>query len=190
MPGAVGAHPAMMKAEEVHALASLLEVHDPGLGRLELKAQLRQDRRAPESRLGLLGVFCTSPADHPRNEPESMSARLPMPVEPVQVDVAQARAKLRRLAGFPYLRRDRPVLHHPCAQHRAQQFQHMAVADPLLDRRHQPRVRNRLETVRDVRLRNPPPASQDSSMRTWSASCCRASGPEPERALQQVGLLR
>jgi hypothetical protein len=31
----------------------------------------------------------------------------------------------------------------------------MAVTDPLLDRRHQPRVRDRLETVGDVRLGDP-----------------------------------
>jgi hypothetical protein len=43
-PGAVGAHPSVMETEEVHSLASFPQVHDPGLGVLELKAQLHQDR--------------------------------------------------------------------------------------------------------------------------------------------------
>ena len=42
---------------------------------------------------------------------------------------------------------DSAVLHHPRAQHRAQQLQEVTVADPLLDRRHQPRVRNLAKTV-------------------------------------------
>ncbi len=42
MPGAVGTDPPMVEAEEINALASLLQVHDPCLGVLELKAQLRQ----------------------------------------------------------------------------------------------------------------------------------------------------
>ena len=33
---AVAAHPAVMEAEEIKALASLCQMHDPGLGRLEL----------------------------------------------------------------------------------------------------------------------------------------------------------
>src|SRR3954452_7987266 len=54
MPSAPGAHPPVVKAEEVDSLASLLEVHDPGLGVLELKTQLRQHRpQRRERRFGL-----------------------------------------------------------------------------------------------------------------------------------------
>ena len=38
------AHPTVVEAEEIKALASLCQMHDPGLGRLELEAQLGQDR--------------------------------------------------------------------------------------------------------------------------------------------------
>jgi hypothetical protein len=34
----------MMKPEEVKPLASFSQVHDPGLGRLEFKPKLTQDR--------------------------------------------------------------------------------------------------------------------------------------------------
>ena len=44
MPSAPGAHPTVVEAEEIDALASLLQVHDPRLGILELQAQLRHDR--------------------------------------------------------------------------------------------------------------------------------------------------
>jgi len=47
---------------------------------------------------------------------------------------------------------DRPVLHHPRAQHRTQQLEDVPVTDPFLDRRHQLRVWNRLETAGDIRL--------------------------------------
>jgi site-specific DNA recombinase len=47
---------------------------------------------------------------------------------------------------------DRRILHHPRAQHRAQELQDVTVDDPFLDRRHQLRVRDRLETVGDIRL--------------------------------------
>jgi len=43
MPSAAGTYPPVMEAEEIHTLASLLQVHDPRLGVLELKTQLRQD---------------------------------------------------------------------------------------------------------------------------------------------------
>jgi hypothetical protein len=48
----------MMEAEEVNALASFSQVHDPCLGLLELKPQLGQDHRErPKGVLGLpLGV--------------------------------------------------------------------------------------------------------------------------------------
>ena len=46
-PGLSGAatRPAAMDAEDVDVLASLLQVHDPRLGLLDLKPELGQDRR-------------------------------------------------------------------------------------------------------------------------------------------------
>jgi hypothetical protein len=92
MLGALGAHPPMMEAEEVNALASLLEVHDPGLGVLELKPKLAEDQpHRGECRFGLL----LRPAHHDQivREPDqdSLPALGPLPVEPVQIDVTKAR---------------------------------------------------------------------------------------------------
>jgi hypothetical protein len=61
----------------------------------------------------------------------------PLPVKPVEIDVAQARRDHPALRGSGHVTRDRAVLHHSCAQHRAQQLQDVAVDDPFLDRRHQ-----------------------------------------------------
>ena len=46
-----------METEEVHSLASLLQVHDPRLGLLELEPQLFEDRR--ERRKRLFGFLST-----------------------------------------------------------------------------------------------------------------------------------
>jgi hypothetical protein len=79
-------------------------------------------------------------------------ALCPLPVKPVQIDVAQARQDHPTLRSSSVAASDRAILHHPRAQHRAQQLEDLAVDDPLLDRRHQLRVRDRLKTVGDVRL--------------------------------------
>ena len=51
--------------------------------------------------------------------------------------------------GVPVsLRVTAPVLHHPGAQHRAQELEDVAVADPLLDRRHQPSAESRRRKTR------------------------------------------
>jgi hypothetical protein len=103
----------------------------------------------------------------------------PLPVEPVQIDVAQDGRDNAALRGAGHIAADRTVLHHPRAQHRAQQLEQVAIRDPFLDRQHQPRVRNRLKTVGDIRLQSPPPPLQDSSIKTWSASCCDRLGRNP-----------
>ncbi len=64
----------------------------------------------------------------------------------------------------------------------------MTVNDPFLDRRHQCLVRNRFKTVRDVRLGHPPPAAPGLVNDDLERVVRRAPGPEPERALQHVGL--
>ena len=52
---AVSSDPPVMEAEEINALASLLQVNDPGLGVLELKAQFSQDQpQRRKCRFGLL----------------------------------------------------------------------------------------------------------------------------------------
>ena len=83
---------------------------------------------------------------------------------------------------------DRPVLQDPGAQHRAQEFEDVAVNDPFLDRRHQPLVRDRLKTVGDVRLGHPPPAPPGLVNDDLERVVSRAPGPKPERALEHVGL--
>ena len=82
----------------------------------------------------------------------------PLPVEPVQIDVGKDGRNNTALRSTSHVAVDRTVLHHSPAQHRAQQLQQVTVTDPFLDRRHQPGVRDRLETVGDVALQNPPPA--------------------------------
>ena len=87
-----GAHPAVVKAQEVQALAAFGQVHDPRLGVLGHKAQLGQlgsQRREGVTRLALASATCheiVGITDQP-----SPPARPPRPVEPVQVDVGEQR---------------------------------------------------------------------------------------------------
>jgi len=88
MPRAASAHPAVMETEEVHSLASLLQVHDPRLGVLELQAQFRQDLpKRDKRRLG----FCARAAQRQQiiciTDENPCSALNPLPVKPVQIDV-------------------------------------------------------------------------------------------------------
>jgi hypothetical protein len=117
----------------------------------------------------------------------SAPARLPCPVEPVQIDVAQDGRNHTALRSPGTAAPDRPILHHPGAQHRAHELQEMAVADPFLDRRHQPVMRNRLVTVSDVRLDHPAPALPGFVDHDLERVVCRAPGPKPKRARQEVG---
>jgi len=77
-----------MEAEEVETLASLFQVHDPGLGRLRLQAQVSQQGSQPLQRgLGL----AAGPAHHDQviSEPDQHPITvIPCPVQPVQVDIA------------------------------------------------------------------------------------------------------
>src|SRR5512142_3183605 len=87
----VAAHPTVMKAEEIHALTTFLEVHDPCLGRLELKAKLGQDRRQrSEGAFGLLSAVAERQQIVRVADQHAGTAVRPLPVEPVQVDVGQA----------------------------------------------------------------------------------------------------
>ena len=88
----------------------------------------------------------------------TVSACPPAPVEPVQVDVAEQRRDDAALWRAADAAPDRPFLHHPRTQQRAQQLEDLAVDDPFLDRLHQPFVRDRLKAVGDVRLDQPAPA--------------------------------
>src|ERR1019366_682256 len=100
MLSAVGADPPVMETEEINALASLLQVHDPCLSVLELKAQLRQDQ--PQRRKRRLGLL-PRPAHRQQIIRETnetpMPARRPLPVKPMQIDVAQARPEPPALRG-------------------------------------------------------------------------------------------
>ena len=81
---------------------------------------------------------------------------------------------------------DRAVAEHPCAQHRTQQLQHPPVTDTFLDRLHQSGMRNRLETVGDVRLNHPPASLEGLVVQPLE---CVVGGPlraEPVRTLGHV----
>jgi hypothetical protein len=166
-------------------------VHDPGLGVLELEPKLAQDLpQRRERRFGFRprSAHCQQIVRETDKNP--VPALRPLPVKPMQIDVAQAGRNYPALRGAGHVAHDRPVLHHPRAQHRAQELQHMAVRDPLLDRRHQPRVRDRPETVRDVRLCHPPPAVLRLINEDLQRVMLRSPGPKPKRARQEVRLSR
>ena len=83
---------------------------------------------------------------------------------------------------------DLPVLHHPGAQHHAQELQDGLVADAFLHRLHQLLVRNRGKAARDVRLDYPPaalPALIDEYLQGIVRRPLRA---EPETARQEIRL--
>src|SRR6266540_843104 len=186
---AAGAHPAVMETEEVQPLASFAQVHDPRLRLLELQAQLGQD--GSERRKSALGLrLC--PAHHHEiirvAHQHAAPARPPDPVEPVQVDVAQKRRDNTALRSAGHATPDRALLHHPRAQQRAQQLEQPAVTDPLLDRRHQPIMRNRLKTRGDIRLHHPTPAPPGLIDQDLEGIVRRALWAKPKRALDKVGL--
>ena len=109
MPGAVGAHPAVVEAEEVNALASLLQVHDPGLGVLELEPKLAQDLpQRQKRRVGLRP--CPAHRQQIIREPDQnpVPALRPLPVKPMQVDVAQAGRNHTALRGSGHVPRTAP----------------------------------------------------------------------------------
>ena len=88
---------AMVKAEEIEALASIHQVDDPRLGRLRLQAEVGEQRREP--RQGSLGLR-SGAAHHYQviGIPDQGSARLvlPGPVKPVQATTrATARSHWR-----------------------------------------------------------------------------------------------
>lgn len=112
---------------------------------------------------------------------------LPFPVKPVQVDVTEQRRDHPALGRAGDRLADRPVLHHPGAQHRAQQFEDVAVTDAFLDRLHQPVMRNRLETRGNVGLHHPPSALPGLIDEDLQGVLLRTLRAEPERARQEVG---
>ena len=80
-----------METEEIDALASFSQMHDPRLGRLELQAQFGQDRgERLDGALGLLSGRADRQQIIGVANQGPVSACLPLPVEPVEVDVAQA----------------------------------------------------------------------------------------------------
>ena len=90
---ALGADPPVVEAEEIDALVlTLLQMHDPRLGVLELKAQFSQDQpERRERRFGLLARAAHRQQIIRVTQENPMSALGPLPVKPMQVDVAQAR---------------------------------------------------------------------------------------------------
>jgi hypothetical protein len=76
--------------------------------------------------------------------------RVPLPVEPVQVDVAEQRGDNPALGRARDRRADHAVLHHPGTKHRTEELEDMAVVNAFLDHLHQFVVRDRLEGVGDT----------------------------------------
>jgi site-specific DNA recombinase len=83
---------------------------------------------------------------------------------------------------------DLPVLHHPRAQHRAQQLEHGLVADAFLHRLHELFVRDRGKAGGDVRLDHPPAALPGLIDEYLQGIVRRPPRAEPEAARQEVRL--
>ena len=81
---------------------------------------------------------------------------------------------------------DLPVLHHPGAQHHAQELQDSLVADAFLHRLHQLLMRNRRETAGDVRLGHPPAAPPALINEYLQGVVRRPLRAEPEAGWQEV----
>jgi hypothetical protein len=178
-----------MKAKEVQPFASFREVNDPGLHRLGRKAQPGEDRRQRIQRADNLPAVLAHHDEIVGVAHQDPVARvLPSPVEPVQVDVGQQRRDHAALRSPDVTTPHDAVLHHPGAQHAANQDQEFAVDDPLLDDRHQPIVRDRLKARGDVRLDHPPLAPPRLINEDLEGVVRRAPGPKPERTRQEVRL--
>jgi hypothetical protein len=88
----VAAHPAVVKAEKVKALPTFCQMHDPRLGTLQLKAKLGQDRcERNECAFGFLPGSAHGQQIIRVADQHAGAAVCPLSVEPVQVDVGQAR---------------------------------------------------------------------------------------------------
>jgi hypothetical protein len=115
-------------------------------------------------------------------------ARVPHPVQPVQVDVAEQRRCRAALRSPGHLPPHLPAFHHPGAQHRPQQRQDGLVADAFLHRSHQLVVRNRGKAARDVRLDHPPPPLPGLINQDLQGIVRRPLRAEPEAARGEVRL--
>ncbi len=155
--GGATAHAAVLEAEEVKALASFAQVHDPRLGLLGSQPKRSQD---DPQRVERVTSIVLAVAHHDEivgvADQRAAPASPPGPVEPVQVDVGEQRRDDPALRRPGVAAHDRALPHHPSTQHRAQQSQEFAIDGPFLDRRHQPVVGNLLKTRGDVRLDDPP----------------------------------
>src|SRR5215468_10206818 len=81
-----------------------------------------------------------------------------------------------------------PELHHPGAQHGAQELQHGLVAYTFLHRLHQLVVRNRRKTAGDVRLHHPPPSPPALIEKHLQGIVRRPPRAEPEAGWQEARL--
>ena len=130
----------------------------------------------------------TSPARRRRNAPAPHARARPTPGRSGAGRRCQQRRDHAALRGAGHLAPHRTVLHHPRAQHRAQQLEHGLVTDAFLDRLHQLVMRNRRKAVGDIRLDHPPAAPPGLIDEDLQGIVRRPLGAEPERARQQVGL--
>ncbi|MGF6891732.1 hypothetical protein ABIA39_002075, partial [Nocardia sp. GAS34] len=79
------------------------------------------------------------------------------------------------------------IAHHPCPQHRAQEFEYGLVADAFLDCLHQLFVRNRRKAVGDIGFHHPAPTPPGLVHEDLQGIVRTAFRAEPERAVQHAG---
>ena len=171
----------VMEAEEIQPLARLPQVHDPGLGVLSVGPARQDLPQAPQGRARPPVGCGTSRPGRPRSGPEPRSRARSTAGQAGAGRRCTGRARSPRPAGSRHLARGPRRPPSPRAQHRAQQLQDVAIDDPLLDRRHQPRVRDRAQNSWRCPTRQPTACrSRPHQSRTWSAPCCRSPGSETQ----------
>src|SRR6476659_3923671 len=186
---ALTAHPPMMKPQKVQALTVLGQMHDSGLAHLGRQPQVREQPNQMRERI--LGLPTAPAHDHHIvgvTHQNPVLTNLPHPINPVQIHIRQHRRQHSALRRPGHLPMHQPVAHHSCTQHHPQKPKHRLITDPFLDRLHQPVMRNRLETLGDIRLHHPPPPSPRFVDEDLQRIMSRASGPKPERTLTHIRL--
>src|SRR5260221_14081637 len=177
---------------------SAAELDQTGLVRMQGQRKLRQP--IPQFRLEPLGIGLVLKAGNDvvgiaHQDDVSLGMAASPPLRPeiedvMQVDVRQqgrGNAALRRPHLWPgHL----PVFHHPGLQPFANQTDHAAVTDPVLDKADQPLVADRIEEPGNVGVQYPVhPRVADPDGKRVQCIMRTASGPEPVRDPEEIFLV-
>ena len=176
----LAAHPAVMEAEEVQTLASLPQVHDPGLGLLERKAHLGQDRpKRHKRRLGLPSVVAEHQQVIRETHQNASPALRPLPVEPMQVELHR-QGEITPPCGVPVSsRRTAPSSITPARNIARRSFSRCRSLIRSSTAAINPECGiSPKQLAMSVSAAHRLPL-QDSSISTWSASCCDRLGRNP-----------